>query len=215
MYTPAHFAVTDTPMLHAVIRRHPLGLLITHHGGEMHTTHLPFLLNSESGTYGCLEAHLARANPHCEALLAGAASMVVFRGPDAYVSPRWYRDPSRNVPTWNYVAVHAHGTPRTVEEPQRSLQMISRLTDEHEAYFKNPWKVDEARDYADKLVSQVLAFELDISRLEGKFKLSQNRAPPDRKGVMQALAENHRDEAAEMLEMMQILYCDDGSHRTR
>lgn len=213
MYVPAHFAVTDPQLMHSIVRRHPLGLLITQHAGELYTTHLPFLLHAGDSAHGRLEAHLARANTHCEALLAGAASVAVFRGPNTYVSPRWYNDPSRNVPTWNYVAVHAHGTPQAIDDPRRILEIAGRLTDEHEAYIDTPWKVDDARDYAQKLATQVLAFEMEISRLEGKFKLSQNRAPQDRAGLMQAFSQSRRDQDAELLELMQTLYDDDGNIR--
>src|SRR5579871_640477 len=119
MYTPGHFLNEELGDLHAVMRRHPFALLATQHQGELHLTHLPFHLDATRGPKGTLQAHLARLNPHCAALVAGAASTVVFRGPDAYVSPRWYTDPTKNVPTWNYVAVHAHGAPSAIQEPAK------------------------------------------------------------------------------------------------
>ncbi|MGH8400280.1 MAG: FMN-binding negative transcriptional regulator [Gammaproteobacteria bacterium] len=215
MYTPEQFAVSDIRPLQEVIRRHPLGLLITLHADTLHTTHLPFHLDPAVGEFGRLEAHLARVNPHCEALRSGAASMVVFRGPDAYISPRWYTDPARNVPTWNYVAVHAHGNPRFIDDPARILGIIGTLTDEHERYIENPWRIEEARPYAERLVSQIMAFEIDILRLEGKFKLSQNRLPADRAGVLRALAGARQGHNQELLEMMQALYTTDGDLRNR
>lgn len=213
MYTPDYFSVTEPHALHEVIRRHPLGLLISVHDGQLHTSHLPFHLIADSGHSGRLEAHLARANPHCAALRAGAPCLVVFHGPDAYISPRWYTDPARNVPTWNYVAVHAHGQPRCIDDPQQILAIIGRLTDEHEAWIDNPWSVDEARSYAERLVSQIMAFELDIARLEGKFKLSQNRLPDDRAGVLRALTDAADQQDQELLVMMQSLYTADGNTR--
>ncbi|MGH8372223.1 MAG: FMN-binding negative transcriptional regulator [Gammaproteobacteria bacterium] len=215
MYIPSVFATDDMIAVRDVIRRHPLGLLITLHAGELHTTHLPFHLDPAVGDYGRLEAHLARVNPHCEALRSGAASMVVFRGSDAYVSPRWYTDPARNVPTWNYVAIHVHGNPRAIDDPERIFEIIGVLTDEHERYIENPWRIDEARPYAERLVAQIMAFEIDIVRLETKFKLSQNRLPGDRVGVMGALGASSLDTHQEMLELMKILYTDDGAQRTR
>lgn len=213
MYTPAHFEISDIRMLQQIIRQHPLGLLITSHAGTLHTTHLPFHLEPAVGEYGRLEAHLARANPHCEVLQSGVSSMVVFHGPDAYVSPRWYTDPAHNVPTWNYVAVHVHGTARIMEDPRRTLEIIGRLTDEHEAYIEPPWGIREAQSYAEKLVPQILGFEIDIVRLEGKFKLSQNRSDADRASVMRQLIERSDTISQELLALMQNLYREDGSTR--
>ena len=213
MYTPDDFQVDDVTAMHAVLRHHPFALLVTQHAGELHLTHLPFHLDAARGPSGTLEAHLARVNPHCAALRAGAPSTVVFRGPDAYVSPRWYTNPAKNVPTWNYVAVHAHGRPQVHEDPPTILNYIGRLTDEHEAYIGPPWSVREAQAYAEKLASQVLAFEIPIERFEGKFKLSQNRPAADRAGVMREFRKSGHTAVREMLELMDGLYREDG--RTR
>ncbi len=210
MYTPSEFRTDDVKAMQAVMWKHPFALLVTAHGGELHTTHLPFRLDPARGNNGTLEAHLARVNPHCAALLAGAPSLVVFKGPDAYVSPRWYRDPARNVPTWNYVAVHAHGRPRTLTDPQALLALIGRLTDEHEAYIERPWSVREAQAHAERLAAHIVGFELEIERLEGKFKLSQNRQPGDRAGVMREFRKNSHPAVQEMLAMMDGLYGEDG-----
>jgi len=212
MYTPRLFELDDLAALHAQVRAHPFALLITPHAGEVHLTHLPFHLEAR-GVNGTLEAHLARANPHCAALLAGAPSTVVFRGPDAYVSPRWYQDPKVNVPTWNYVAIHAHGRPIAHEDPETILAFIGRLTDEHEAYIEEPWSVREAQAHAASLTRAVLAFELPIDSLEGKSKLSQNRSPADRKGVMEQFRKSGQAHHREMLELMDALYLPDGQKR--
>lgn len=213
MYTPSLFQNDDLKAQHAVIRRHPFGLLITPHGGELFTTHLPFHLDPARGAQGTLEAHLARVNPHCAALEAGAASLVVFKGPDGYVSPRWYAEPAMNVPTWNYVAVHVHGRPVTTEDPATLLEYIGRLTDEHEAYIERPWRIAEAQAHAKRLLPQILGFELPIQKLEGKFKLSQNRSAADRAGVLREFAKNRDSGIQEMLELMRGLYREDGSVR--
>jgi transcriptional regulator len=213
MYIPSHFETEDLTALQGVMRRHPFALLLTVHAGELYTTHLPFHLDPARGPRGTLEAHLARLNPHSDVLQTGAPSTVVFQGPDAYVSPRWYADPTRNVPTWNYVAVHAHGRPVTHSDPATILAYIGRLTDEHEAYIERPWSVKEAEAHAGRLASHVLAFEIPIERLEGKFKLSQNRPPADRVGVMREFAKCSHTAVAEMLEMMRGLYLEDGKNR--
>lgn len=210
MYTPGSFENEDLAELHTMMRKHPFALLVTPHAGEVHLTHLPFHLVAGRGPKGTLEAHLARANPHARALQAGAPSTVVFRGPDAYVSPRWYEDPAWNVPTWNYVAIHAHGVPRATEDPAALLGMIGRLTDEHEAYIERPWSVKEAREHVGRLVSQIIGFEFPIERLEGKYKLSQNRSDGDRVGVLREFARNDSDSVMEMLELMRGLYTETG-----
>src|SRR5690348_1283532 len=206
MYTPSLFQNEDLKALHALIRRHPFGLLITPHGGELFTTHLPFHLDASRGPQGTLEAHLARVNPHRAALEAGATSLVVFKGPDGYVSPRWYADPAKNVPTWNYVAVHAHGVPKPIREPGALLACIGRLTDEHEAYIEKPWRIEEAQAHAEQLLPHIMGFELPLSRLEGKFKLSQNRSAADRVGVLREFAKSRDSGIQEMLEMMRGIY---------
>jgi len=211
MYTPGHFVNDDLKDMHAAMRRHPFALLVTQHLGEMHLTHLPFHLDTRRGAKGVLQAHLARLNPHCAALKSGAASTVVFRGPDAYVSPRWYIDPTKNVPTWNYVAIHAHGIPKVTLDPKEILGYITALTDEHEAYIERPWSVREAEAHAERLVGQIMGFELPIERLEGKFKLSQNRPEADRVGVMREFGKSKDTNVAEMLGLMRRLYDENGT----
>ncbi|HSC47402.1 MAG TPA: FMN-binding negative transcriptional regulator [Gammaproteobacteria bacterium] len=213
MYTPAHFKADDVAAMHALLRRHPFALLATHHDGELYLTHLPFHLDPARGAQGTLEAHLARANPHCAALQAGAASTMVFKGPDAYVSPRWYGDPAKNVPTWNYVAVHAHGRPRVHEDAATSLAYIGRLTDEHEAYIEEPWSVQEAQVHVERSIPHILAFEIPIERLEGTFKLSQNHPAANRAGVIRGLRKSAVTAAPGILELMDGLYEMDGSLR--
>ena len=213
MYIPSKFINRDLGALHAMMRKHPFALLVTPHAGGMQLTHLPFHLDTARGSQGTLEAHLAKVNPHCAALLDGAPSTVVFRGPDGYISPRWYVDPAKNVPTWNYVAVHVHGRPKPVTEPARLLAMIGRLTDEHEAYIEKPWSMREAQAHAEHLAQHILGFELEIENIEGKFKLSQNRSDGDRAGVLRELAKSRESGVQEMLELMRGLYREDGTFR--
>lgn len=213
MYTPSQFVNRDLGAMHAMMRKHPFALLVTPHAGGLQLTHLPFHLDSARGSKGTLEAHLAKVNPHCAAILDGAPSTVVFRGPDGYISPRWYEDPSKNVPTWNYVAIHVHGRPKAVTEPARLLEMIGCLTDEHEAYIEKPWSLREAQAHAEHLAQHILGFELEIGDVEGKFKLSQNRSDGDRVGVLRELAKHRDSGVQEMLGLMHALYKEDGSFR--
>ncbi len=210
MYTPQIFDWSDVQSIHTQMRRHPFALLLTQHQGALHTSHLPFHLDSRRGPNGTLSAHLARANPHCEALIAGAASQVVFTGPNAYISPRWYSEPSRNVPTWNYVAIHAFGRPVIARELQTVLRNIATLTDAHEQGRAQPWSIGEAQALSEKLAAHVLAFEIPIERIEGKRKLSQNRSETDRIGVMNALREDESADAQEIALLMEALYAPEG-----
>ena len=213
MYTPSQFKNDDLAAIHAVMRRHPFALLVTPSADGLHLTHLPFHLDAARGPKGTLEAHLARVNPHCAALQAGGPCTVVFTGPDGYISPRWYEDPAKNVPTWNYVAVHVRGRPRLVEGRDALLALIGRLTDQHEAYIDRPWSIREAQAHAERLAEHIMGFELPIENLEGKFKLSQNRSDGDRAGVLKELAKSRDSGIAEMLELMRGLYKEDGTFR--
>jgi transcriptional regulator len=213
MYTPSNFVNRDLPSLHAMMQKHPFALLVTPQADGVRLTHLPFRLDPTRGPRGTLEAHLARINPHCAAIAAGSPSTVVFQGPDAYVSPRWYVEPAKNVPTWNYVAIHAHGSPKPIADRAQLLALIGRLTDEHEAYIEKPWSIREAQPHAEHLAEHILGFELEIEELEGKFKLSQNRSDGDRAGVLKEFAKSTHSDVKEMLELMHGLYTDEGKRR--
>jgi transcriptional regulator len=204
VHIPSHFRDDDLARAQATMREHPFALLITPHAGATHLTWLPFLLQAAPGPRGTLEAHLARANPHAAAILAGAPSTVAFLGPHGYLSPRWYAEPSLQVPTWNFVAVHAHGTPRAVEEPRALLALIGRLVAVHEAGVEPPWSIAEAQAYSDKLAGHIVGFTLEIETLEHKRKLSQNKPEADRAGVLRALATRPADAA--LLAAMRELY---------
>ena len=204
MHIPSHFRDDDLARAQATMREHPFALLITPHGDAVHMTWLPFLLQTAPGPHGTLEAHLARANPHAAAVLAGLPSTVAFLGPHGYLSPRWYADPTRQVPTWNFVAVHAHGNPQPIEEPRALLALIERLVAVHEAGVSPPWTIAEAQAYSDQLAGHIVGFTLEIETLEHKRKLSQNKSATDRAGVMRALAQRPADAA--LLAAMRDLY---------
>ena len=211
MHIPSHFRDDDLARAQAVMRAHPFALLITPQAGAIHLTWLPFLYLPAPGPRGTLEAHLARANPHAAAILEGLPSTVAFLGPHGYISPRWYADPTRQVPTWNFVAVHAQGRPRSVEEPRALLALIGRLVAVQEAGVEPPWSIAEAQAYSDKLAGHIVGFTLEIEALEHKRKLSQNKLEADRAGVLRALSQRPADAA--LLAAMHELYPLDG--RTR
>ena len=188
MYVPKSFEAPDDAWCHALIARESFALLVsTGDDGAPFATHVPLLLDADRGTHGTLVGHVARANPHARLLGAGAATLAVFQGPHAYVSPGWYRvHPS--VPTWNYVAVHAYGRPVVIEAADRVRALLARLVGTYEAARSAPWRFESlAADYVDGMLRGIVAFELPIERLEGKAKLSQNRGAEDRAGAIQGL----------------------------
>lgn len=189
MYTPRAFGVTDDDKLHALMRDYPFAVLVTPDVDSIETTHLPFLVDPSRGTHGTLLGHMARANPHWKRFDGACEATAIFTGPHAYVSPSWYADP-HTVPTWNYAAVHAHGRPVAIDDPQRVRELLAQLVDVHEAPLEPAWTMDQAEPGLDRQLGHIVAFEMEITRLEGKFKLSQNRSPADRRGVIKALAES-------------------------
>lgn len=191
MYVPAHFDEPRLEELQRLIAEHPLGVLVTHGEGGLDADHLPFELDPAAGAHGTLRAHVARANPLWKQLESGAQVLVVFRAEHAYLSPSWYpskREFHKQVPTWNYRVVHAHGE-ITVRDDERFVRgLVARLTRKHEASQPAPWKMGDApTDYIDAMLKAIVGVEVEISRLVGKFKLSQNREFRDRLGAGEAL----------------------------
>lgn len=191
MYNPAHFAIEQPASLHRILQQHPLGMLVTHTAQGLDANHLPFAFDPTRGTHGTLTAHVARANPVWQQCAAGADVMVVFRGVDGYISPTWYpskHETHRQVPTWNYVVVHAHGQ-LTVRDDERFVRgLVAHLTRTHEATEPQPWKMGDAPpDYLDAMLQAIVGLEITVTRLEGKAKLSQNKEVLDRQGAVAAL----------------------------
>jgi transcriptional regulator len=175
MYTPRHFAETRLEVLHQTIRENPFASLVSHGAGGLVATHLPFLLDPERGELGTLRAHMARANPQWRDFSSDEV-LVVFEGPHAYISPSWYAA-DLAVPTWNYLAVHAYGTPALLTDEAEALALLSDQVSHFESPFEQPWSAATLPStYLDPLVKAIVAFEIPITRLEGKAKMSQNRA---------------------------------------
>lgn len=186
MYAPSYFDETRPELLQGLIARHPLGTVVTHGGDGFDACHIPFELcePTAGAPFGVLRAHVARANPLWRK--AGEA-LVVFQGPSAYISPELYEDKpltGKVVPTWNYMAVHAHGTLRAIEDPAWILALLERLTDRHEATRAVPWKVNDApQDFIDKLLNAIVGIEIPVQRMQGTWKMSQNRSARDQKAI--------------------------------
>ena len=192
MYTPRAFALDDLPEIQQLIQHTRLAQLVSVGEHGLQASHLPLLLNPDEGANGTLYGHMAKANPQWRDLQNGAEALVIFAGADAYVSPAFYpakAEHGKVVPTWNYVAVHAYGRAETFSDGGRLLDIVSTLTDRHEAGRAQPWSVADApADYIDGMLKAIVGFAIPIDRLEGKRKLSQNRSPADIAGVREGLA---------------------------
>lgn len=184
MYIPAHFAETRSEELRRIIREYPLGVLVTHGDDGLDADHIPMELDAEAGPHGTLIGHVARANTIWQRCPTGTQVMVVFRGTDAYISPNWYpskHETHRQVPTWNYEVVHAHGTLTVHDDERFARRVVARLTRRHEATEPKPWKMgDSEPEVINEMLQKIVGFEIAITSLVGKVKLSQNRETRDR-----------------------------------
>ena len=201
MYLPAQFTEERVPVLHDAIRQAKLGTLVTLGEARLEASHVPMLIDPEPAPYGMLIGHVSRANPQWRRPTAGVQALAMFLGPDAYISPAWYatkRQTGKVVPTWNYIAVHAYGEVRFFEDAERLLRLVTRLTETHEASRLEPWAVSDApAEFVRAQLKGIVGFELPIVRLEGNWKLNQNRPAEDRAGVVEGLRrEGGADEAA-------------------
>jgi transcriptional regulator len=194
MYVPKHFSVEDRAALNALIRANPFGLLVGELEGSPFATHLPFLLDGDR-----LLSHFARGNPHWKSIDGQTEMLAVFSGPHAYVSPRWYES-KQAVPTWNYAAVHVYGAPRVIEDAGEVRALLDRLVREYE---EDSWSLDgQDADFTDRMSRGIVAFEIPVERIEGKFKLSQNRTVEDRHRVIEAFEAPGDGENADLARLM-------------
>jgi transcriptional regulator len=203
MYVPPHFKEERIEVLHETIRKCRIGTLVTFERGEMIASHVPMLIDPEPAPYGTLIGHVSRGNPQGRAVDGVVETLAIFLGADAYVTPSWYatkRETGKVVPTWNYVAVHAYGKVRFFNDKDRLLDIVRRLTETHEAGRAEPWAVSDApADFVDGLLKGIVGFDLPIARLEGKWKMSQNRPAEDRAGVVAGLRAEGETEVADIV----------------
>jgi transcriptional regulator len=201
MYVPEHFAETRPEVLTALIRRYPLGALVVPAAKGLEVNHIPFLIED-----GFLRAHVARANRLWQTAPAGAA-VAIFQGPDRYITPSWYAtkaETGKVVPTWNYVVVHVHGPVRFIEDEAWLRAHVEQAVATHEAARPAPWKLSDApADYIDKMLRGIVGVELAIERLEGKWKLGQNRNDKDRQGMVEGLRGDEDPDARALAELME------------
>jgi transcriptional regulator len=187
MYIPSSFKVTDQATLHDFMRVNSFATVITTQNGKPFASLLPLLLDGSLGLQGALIGHMARANPQWQEMQAGAEVLVLFHGPHAYVSPAWYEANTMVVPTWNYTAVHAYGKARILSQDELE-QALHKLVDTYEGDNEQPWQLEMTQAMREKMLGAIVGFEIVLSSIEGKFKLSQNRSAEDRKRVMTQLA---------------------------
>ncbi len=183
MYLPEQFEETDPGRINSLLTGHPFGMLVSIADGEPFVSHIPFLFEQESGKKGRLLGHLARANPQLQHF--GKELLAVFQGPHAYVSPSWYGSPG--VPTWNYAVVHVKGKARLIGEEALEA-LLERMTSMHESGMENPWQPVLEEERRKKLFGMISGFEIEITEIRAKFKLSQNRSIEDRRRVAEALS---------------------------
>jgi len=207
MYLPAHFAQPDTAALHALMAAHPLATLVSSSADGLTADHLPLAFDPTPGPgceHGTLTGHVARANPLWQHA-RGAPVLAVFQGPQAYVSPSWYPSKAqthRVVPTWNYTVVHAHGVLEAIEDGPWLHALVSRLTAHHERAQPQPWAVADAPDeYVQTMLRAIAGIRIPLTRLVGKWKISQNRSQADRMGVADGLGPG-TDDTREMARLI-------------
>jgi transcriptional regulator len=193
MYLPSHFEETRVDVLHQLVRERPLATLVTLGAAGLNANHLPFELDTEPLPNGTLRCHVARANPVWRDYSLGTEALVIFHGPQVYISPSWYETKTQRgevVPTYNYAVVHAYGTLRIIQDRAWLRGLVTRLTERFESASAAPWQVSDApEDFIEKQLGAIVGIEIAVTRLAGKWKVSQNRPALDRAGVVEALSE--------------------------
>jgi transcriptional regulator len=203
MYVPPAFRIEDLAEIQAAIRSARLAQVVTLGAGGLAATPLPLLLDPDEGAFGTLYGHVARANPQWREAAPGGEALAIFMGPDAYVTPAWYEakaETGKVVPTWNYVTIHAYGRLRFIEDADELLGIVTRLTDTHEKPRAAPWAVSDApTDFVRAQLKGIVGVEMTVTKLQGKWKMSQNRNAPDRQGVAEGLAEDGEAAVASLI----------------
>ncbi len=207
MYAPSHFNESRTDVLHEFIAQHPLALMVAASATGLQANHVPLMLEPANGGHGILRGHIARANSMWKDVPSGSEVLAVFQGPSQYISPSWYpsmREHGRVVPTWNYVVAHAHGSITWNQDRAWLRTLVETLTDRHESGRPAPWRASDApEEYIQQMLAAIVGFEIAITRLTGKWKLSQNRTPAERAGVVAALSAQPDDASREMASLVE------------
>jgi len=201
VYLPDLFRVDDVAQMHALMRAHPFAALVSSGALGLYASHLPIVLKQE-GTHGLIECHLARANPHCKELGEVGEALMIFQGAEGYITPNWYASKAQTgkvVPTWNYAVVHAYGRVEAMDDAEWLRRHVSELTAQQEKDESKPWAVTDAPEtFVDAMLRGIVGFRFAITRLEGKWKMSQNREAQDRAGVVSGLSERRHGDDLEI-----------------
>jgi len=200
MYIPKHFEEPNVSVMQDLIRAQPLATLVTMGAGVLTANHIPLIFSPEPAPYGTLLGHVARANSIWKDLASGTEALALFHGPEAYISPSWYatkQESGKVVPTWNYAVVHAYGALRVMDDPAWVRAQLELLTTQSEATMPAPWAVTDApAEYIEKLIHAIVGIEIVVTRLLGKWKVSQNQPPENRAGVIAGLETLNASEMA-------------------
>jgi transcriptional regulator len=203
MYVPKHFEVTDVKVIHELIHDYPLATLVTTSVHGLNANHIPMHLTATPEPYGTLIGHVAKANPILEDINGEKQSLAIFHGPNAYITPSWYetkKEHGKVVPTWNYVVAHVYGTLQIVDNPAWLRTQIETLTDQNESQFSEPWAVADApTEFTEKLLESIVGIEMKITKLLGKWKVSQNQPVQNKSSVIKGLKDNQRQEMADLV----------------
>ncbi|MEQ1543645.1 FMN-binding negative transcriptional regulator [Methyloglobulus sp.] len=206
MYTPTHFEQPNIEALHELIRSRPLATLVTLSSTGINSNHIPLHLSAQPAPFGTLQGHVARANPILNDLNSESEVLAIFHGPDAYISPSWYatkQEAGKVVPTWNYTVVHAYGSLRIIDDAAWVRHQLEALTNHNEAAFPEPWAVSDApHDFTEKLIEAIVGVEIVITRLDGKWKVSQNQPDKNQASVIQGLSESGQSDGLTMAELV-------------
>lgn len=204
MYIPEHFKETNSERISALIEGNSFGMLVTAPGGVPYISHLPFIFDYTAGSKGKLLCHMARANPQWQHFSSCGEVLAVFQGPHAYVSPSWYSSPG--VPTWNYAVAHLRGKPQLIESEPELEAMVERLTHIYESHMPSPWQPNLEGERRTKLLNMIVGFEIEVTDIQAKFKLSQNRPPEDQQSVIEKLSQSSNQAEAAVAKLMSVVH---------
>jgi len=206
MYIPKHFEVTDAKALLELIHDYPLATLVTTSASGLNANHVPMHITTMLEHYGTLRGHVARANPLLEDINGDNQSLAIFHGPNTYITPSWYetkKEHGKVVPTWNYAVVHVYGRVQIVDDPKWLRAQIETLTNQNEAQFSEPWAVADAPvEFTEKLLESIVGIEMKITKLVGKWKVSQNQPSQNRESVNAGLSTSNQLDAQKMAEFV-------------
>ncbi len=204
MYLPKHFEEARIDVLHALIRARPLATLVTMSATGITANHLPLHLSPGQGELGCLQGHVARSNPVWQDFVPAVEALAIFHGPEGYISPSWYPTKQQHgkvVPTWNYAVVHVTGVLRVIDDPAWLRKQLEAITTQSEAVLPHPWAVADAPpEYVERLAAGIVGIELAITKISGKWKMSQNQPTENQAGVIAALGQRGDTELAALVE---------------